>query len=87
MWYVRYWIKLTLDFSTKVFFSDYLFLYAYDENNVFFIHPTTDSSYTPEAEIKYEDVVDNMVDDMLEAMEWKNDKICDDSYSRCGEEH
>ena len=28
-----------------------------------------------------------MVDDMLDEMEWKNSKICDDSDSRCGEEH
>ena len=35
----------------------------------------------------YEGVVDTMGDDMLDEMEWKNGKICDDSDSTCGEEH
>ena len=28
-----------------------------------------------------------MGDDILEAMEWKNGKMCDNSDSSCGEEH
>ena len=35
----------------------------------------------------YEEVVDTMGDYMLDEMEWKNGKICDDSDSSCGEEH
>ena len=35
----------------------------------------------------YEDVVDTMGDDMLETMEIKNGKICNDSYSSHGGEH
>ena len=34
-----------------------------------------------------EDVVDTMGDNTLQVMELKNDKICDDSDSICGEEH
>ena len=34
-----------------------------------------------------EDVVYIMWDDMLEAMELKNGKICDESDSSCGGEH
>ena len=37
--------------------------------------------------MKYEDMVDTMGDDMLEAMELKNGKMCDESYSKCGVEH
>ena len=32
----------------------------------------------------YEGVVDNMRDDILDEMEWKNGKICDDSDSIYG---
>ena len=35
----------------------------------------------------YEEVVDTMGYDMLEAMELKNGKICDDYYSSFGKEH
>ena len=34
-----------------------------------------------------EDVVDTMGDYMMEAMELKYGKICDESYSSCGGEH
>ena len=49
------------------------------------IQPTPESSYTPEADIPYYDVVDTMGDDILEAMEWKNGKICIESNSSCVE--
>ena len=51
------------------------------------IHPTPENADTPEAEMPYEEVVDSMGDDMLDEMEWKNGKICDESDSSCGEEH
>ena len=35
----------------------------------------------------YEEVVDTMGDDILEAMGWKNGKMYDESDSSCGEEH
>ena len=35
----------------------------------------------------YEQVFDTMGDDMLDEMELKNGKICDDSDSSCVEEH
>ena len=49
----------------------YLFVYSYGDNNVVgLMQPTPQRAYTPEVEILYEYVVDNMVDDMLvEAME------------------
>ena len=50
------------------------------------IHPTPESSDKTEAEIP-EDSVDTMWNDIIEAMEWRNCKICDDSDSSCGEEH
>ena len=54
---------------------------------MFFIHPTPESADTPEAEMPYKKVDDTMEDDMMDEMEWKNGKICDDYDSRCGEEH
>ena len=70
MWYVRYWIRWTLDLSHKLYSGDYLFLYASDENNfVVLIKPTPESEYTPEAEMTYEEVVDTMGYDMLDEME------------------
>ena len=51
------------------------------------IQTNPESEDTPEADMKYEDVVDTIRDDMLDEMEWKNGKICDDSDSSCGEEH
>ena len=57
-------------FLHKAFYSDYLFVYASDENIfVVLIHPTSYSSDTPEADITYDDVVDNMGDDIMEEME------------------
>ena len=50
-------------------------------------HPTPESADTPKADMPDEVVVDTVGDDMMESMEWKNGKICDDSDSRCGEEH
>ena len=52
MRYFRYWIRLTLDFSTEDFYGDFLFVYASDENNVFvLIQSTPESEDTPEVEI------------------------------------
>ena len=88
MRYVRYWIRWTLDFSQKFYSSDYLFFYAFDNNNVVvLVQNTTDITDTLEADMPYEEVVDTMVDNILDEMEWKNCKICNDYDSRCGEEH
>ena len=88
MRYVRYWIIWTLDFSQNLYYGDYLFVYAYDDNNVVaLINPTPESADTPEAKMPYEEVVDTMGYDMLDEMEQKNGKICDDSDYICGEEH
>ena len=35
----------------------------------------------------YEEVVGTTGDDVLDEMEWKNGKICDDYDSSCGEKH
>ena len=75
-------------FPQKFSYSDYLFVYTDGNNNVVdLIHTTPDSADTPEACMPDEDVVDIMGDDMLEAMELKNGKICDDSDYACGGEH
>ena len=64
------------------------FFYASDDNNVVvLIQPTPESSDTPEADMPYEGVVYTMGDYMLDEMEWKNGKICDESDHSCGEEH
>ena len=34
-----------------------------------------------------DEVVDTMVDDIMEEMELKHGKLCDESDSRCWEEH
>ena len=69
-----------LIFTQKFSSNDYLFLYTSDDNNfVGLINPTPQSSYTPEADIIEYYLVDNMVDDMLEAMEIENGNICDES--------
>ena len=58
-----------LIFPWKFYSSDYLFVYAADENNVVcLIHPTPQSEDTLESEILDQDVVDTMVDYMLEEM-------------------
>ena len=50
--------------------GDHLFVYASDDNYVVvLIQPTTESSYTLDAEIPYEEVVDTMGYDMLDEME------------------
>ena len=68
--YIRYWIRQTLDFSQKFYSGDYLFVYAYYDNNVVvLIHPTPESEDTPKAEIPYEELVGTMGDDMLYEME------------------
>ena len=68
--------------------GEYLFVLVAGENNVVgLIHNTPDIADTPEAYNKVEDVFDTMGYDILEAMELKNGKIFDDSYSRCGGEH
>ena len=88
MWYVRYCIIWTIDFSQKLFSGDYFSVYAYDENNVVvFIHPATESIDTLDDGMPYEEAVDTIVDDIIEAMEWKTFKICDESDSRCVYEH
>ena len=51
------------------------------------MHPTPESADNPEADMSYWEVVDTMVDNMLDEMEWKNGKICNESDSICGEEH
>ena len=56
-------------FPQKLFFGDYFFVYASDDNNVvLLIHPTSESADTPEDDIPDWVVVDTMVDDLLEAM-------------------
>ena len=56
----------------KLFYGDYLFVYASDENNVVvLIQPTPESADTPEADIPDEEVVHTMGDDMLETMKLK----------------
>ena len=57
--------------------GDYLFFYNPGENSVVGF-PTPDSEDTLEDYIPYQDVVDTMGDDMMEAMECKKIKICDD---------
>ena len=76
-----------LIFPQKNYYGDYLFFYDDGENNVVgLIHHTLDSEYTPEAYMPYEDVINTVVDDILEATERQNGKICDDSYSIFGQE-
>ena len=72
----------------KFFSGDYLFVYDAGEKNVVgLIYHTPDSEYTTEAYMKNDDVVDTIGYNMMEAMEHKNDNICDDSDYICGEEH
>ena len=75
-------------FTQNFSFGQYLFFYATGDNIVVgLIHLTTDNEGTPEAYMEDDDVVDNMGDDILEEMEQKNGKICDDYYSSFGKEH
>ena len=72
-------------FTHKFSSGDYLSVYNTGDNNVVgLIHPTPDIEKTLEVYIPDQDVVDTMVADIMEAMELKNIKICDDSYSICG---
>ena len=75
-------------FPYELFSGDYRFFYASDEDNfVFLIKPTTESTDTPEAKILEYEVVDTLGDDMLEAIDWKNGKMYGDPDSSCEEEH
>ena len=52
--------------------GDYLFVQADGDNNDDGLtQPTPDSVYTPEAYITFDDLIDTMGDDILEAMEQK----------------
>ena len=74
-----------LTFTQKFSSGDYLFVYAAGENNVVsLIQTNTYSEDTPDEYMSDQDVVDAMLNGMLEAMELKNGKICDDSYYSCG---
>ena len=56
-------------FPQKFSSGDYFFVYNSDDNNVFgLIQHTPDNSNTLESDIPDEDVVDNMLDDIMEAM-------------------
>ena len=77
-----------LTFPQKLYSGDYFFVYYSNENNVVsLIYTTLCIVDKLESGMLDEDVVDNMGYYMLEAMERKNCKICDDSDSRFGEEH
>ena len=45
------------------------------------IHPIPDSADTLDVDMTDDEVADTMWDDMMEATEWKNGKMCDDSDS------
>ena len=84
MRYLRCRRRLLLGSPQNFSSDDNLFFYTSGDNNVVrLIQPTPDSAYTMESYITDEDVVNTMVDDILEAMELKNGKICDASDSRC----
>ena len=72
-------------FSQKLFSGNYFFVYASGDNDVVvLIHPNPDSAETLESEITDEEVFDNMGDDMLEEMEWKNGNIFDTTILAVG---
>ena len=54
---------------------------------LFLIQNTPERADAPYDDIPNEEVVDTIRYDIMEAMEWKNGKICDDYDSNCGEEH
>ena len=88
MRYLRCRRRLLLGSPQNFSSDDNLFFYTSGDNNVVrLIQPTPDSAYTMESYIKDEDVVDIMGYDVLDPMELKNVKICDDSDSSGGEEH
>ena len=71
-----------------MFNGDYLFVYDYDDNHVVVLIKTTpDGADTLDFDIEDEELADTMGYDMLEVMESKNCKICDDSDSIYGELH
>ena len=75
-------------FTHKTSSGDYLFVYASDKFCfVGLIYPILESADKREAEIKYEDVVDNMGYDFPEETKCKCGKIFYDSDSIFGEEH
>ena len=75
-------------FPQKFYSGNSLFVYDYGDNNVAnLIHTTPYISDILEFYMPNEDVVGTVVDDILESMERKNIKICDDSHYRCGKEH
>ena len=75
-------------FLQKFSYGDSFFVYDADKDNIVgLIHNTPDSEDKLEAYMTYEDLVDTMGYDILEAMECKNGKICDESDSSFGEEH
>ena len=51
------------------------------------LHPNPDISDKSEADIPDDDVVYTMVYDIMEAMEWENNNICNDYGPRYREEH
>ena len=71
-----------LVFTQKSFSGVYLFFYAAGENVVGLIHTTPDIVDIPEYYIPDENVVDNMGDGMMQAMELINGNLCGDSYYR-----
>ena len=74
-----------LIFTQKVSSGNYFFVCDNGDNNVVgLIQPDTDITDTPESYIPDDGGVGTMRYYMLEAMEIKNDNICDDSYSSCG---
>ena len=53
-------------FTQRLSSSNYFFVYAAGENNVVgLIQPTPDITYTLEAYITYDDVIDTMLDDIM----------------------
>ena len=59
-----------LIFMKKLYSDDYLFVYVSDDNNVVVLIQTTpEIADTPYADITYQEVVDTMEDDIMEAME------------------
>ena len=82
MRYVHHQRRWPLGLSKKISSGDIEYVYAAEDNNgVVLIQTTPESIYTLESGISYDDLVDTMGDDMLEAMERGNGQICNDSDS------
>ena len=63
-------------YKYKLSSGEYYFVNTYDKNKVVgLIQPTTESAYTPQAEIPDEDVVDTARIDIPEEMEQENGQI------------